>query len=205
MKYSLTDLLDKRHRGWLVLRVDGVNKEFCYGTTVESLEEFDIKYPYKFKVIDGPYRGGVVEIPYKKKTKTSSISYLSADEKGNDEIVIRFDSSKGVLSFREWKVSIIQERKYQLKTGRYRLLIPRYSHGRSEKYLDESKRGSRFAGTWFPIESLDGVFDNRFLHFGTISEGCLTVTGDGRLWSRLYLLLMNNRIDLRCVSFLDIF
>jgi len=62
-------------------------------------------------------------------------------------------------------------------------------------YFNESIGGSRFAQTWFRLIPEEGIPGDVFLHYGSYSEGCLTVINskDFSVWNKIYLELMQCR------------
>ncbi|MFC1495833.1 hypothetical protein ACFL52_00275 [Candidatus Margulisiibacteriota bacterium] len=73
-----------------------------------------------------------------------------------------------------------------LKSGKYDLGIPYEPHDTGWRYLKESK----YAKTWFRI----GHKGEIFLHVGSASAGCITVT-DKKKWTKIYNLLIRSRKD----------
>lgn len=73
-----------------------------------------------------------------------------------------------------------------LSPGRYALEIPYELHPKGAPYLSYSK----YAKTWFRI----GHQGSRFLHVGSASGGCITVT-DKKKWTEIYDLLIRSRKD----------
>lgn len=73
-----------------------------------------------------------------------------------------------------------------LSPGRYAIEIPDEPHRRGEIYMEYSK----YAKTWFRI----GHQGSRFLHVGSASGGCITVT-DKNKWAEIYNLLIRSRKD----------
>lgn len=73
-----------------------------------------------------------------------------------------------------------------LPPGRYALEIPDEPHRRGEIYMEYSK----YAKTWFRI----GHQGSRFLHVGSASGGCITVT-DKKKWTEIYNFLIRSRKD----------
>lgn len=154
--------------------------------------------------MDGTFSGKIARIPYRKRLKNFHVSYLEKDKKTHIELVVGYDSKKKELSFSEIKLKIVNEG--VIPVGRYRLLIPKYRHSKSVRYLDETNGGTRFAETWFQIDLNNAVDQNCFfVHFGTISSGCITVIDSGKLWTKVYLTLMSNRVDNEAVAWLEVY
>lgn len=201
MKYAINNLLDKTHRGWVDVDIDGVKRNICYNTTVillEQKDEFEL-----VEILDGPFIGKIAKVPYKKKSGSYRISYLEEDKKYRSDLIIEYDLKKKELSCLDFKLMAIHSN--VIPSGKYRLLIPRYPHDKSRRYTGELDGGTRFAETWFQIESSSHISDNLFVHFGSITEGCITAVDSGGLWTKMYLHLMNNRMDNRSVALLEVY
>lgn len=181
--------------------IDGAKRGICYNTTVALLaQEDDFEL---VKILDGPFIGKVVKVPYNGKSRDYRISYLEEDKKSRSNLIVRYDLEEKELSFLDFKIRTVHSG--MLPCGRYRLLIPRYPHDKSRKYVNESDGGTRFAETWFQIELSNSISGRLFIHFGSITEGCVTVVDSGKLWTKMYLHLMNNRVDDRSVAFLEVY
>ncbi|MBM3302767.1 MAG: hypothetical protein FJY85_22825 [Deltaproteobacteria bacterium] len=81
-----------------------------------------------------------------------------------------------------------------LPPGTYQLEIPGFRH-----VLGGARYG-RHAMAWFRI----GRNPTRFLHTGTLTSGCVTVTWFGR-WPDIFRYLMTHRMDSRSVGTIRIF
>lgn len=201
MKYAISDLLDKTRRGWVNIDIDGVRRSVCYNTTITLLGQED--YFELVKILDGPFIGKIAKVPYKGKSRDYRISYLEEDKKSRGDLTVKYDLKKKELSFLDFKIKTVHDG--MLPCGRYRLLIPRYPHNKSRKYVNELAGGTRFAETWFQIELSNNIFGRLFVHFGSMTEGCVTVVDSGKLWTKMYLYLMSNRMDDRSVAFLEVY
>jgi hypothetical protein len=80
-----------------------------------------------------------------------------------------------------------------LPDGVYNLSVPDEPHRDfGAKYLDKTP----YAMVWYPIPAdinQDGIEDDRFLHCGNVSAGCITVR-DFSYWTKLYKYLYNRRL-----------
>lgn len=201
MEYTISNLLDKTHKGWVNVDIDGIRQNICYNTTailLEQKDEFEL-----VEISDGPFIGKIAKVPYKKKSGGYRISYLEEDKKSRSSLIIRYDLKKKELFFLDFKLMAIHSN--ALPIGTYCLLIPRYLHDKSRKYTSESDGGSRFAETWFQIESSNNIVNDFFVHFGSVTDGCITVVDSGKLWTKIYLHLMNNRMNDRSVALLEVY
>lgn len=201
MIYAICNVLDKTEKGWVSALVEETRQSICYGTTVNLLQRDD---NFELvKIVDGPFLGKIAKIPYKRKSKNHHISYLGVDKKSRNNLVISYNSKQQELNILDLKLKAIYNG--VLPTGLYSLLIPKYSHFKSKKYTNELDGGTRFAETWFQIQAQDFGLAGFFLHFGTITNGCITVVDSGRKWTKVYLYLMQNRIDNKNVAWLKVF
>jgi hypothetical protein len=79
-----------------------------------------------------------------------------------------------------------------LRDGVYELSVPDEPHIGGDGYLSKSS----YARLWYPIpldQDRDGVPDERYLHCGSISAGCVTVK-DIPQWTGIYKYLYNRRL-----------
>lgn len=202
MRYAICNVLDKTQRGWVNALVEETNQSICYNTTVSLLEQND---DFELvKVIDGSFIGKIARVPYKKKSNGHRISYLEEDKKVSyNNLVISYNLKRQELDILGLKLKAIHNG--ALSIGTYRLLIPKYPHDKSKKYTDESNNGTRFAETWFQIQASTKSLGEFFLHFGTVTDGCVTVVDSGKKWTKTYLILMQSRIDSKSIAWLKIF
>lgn len=198
-KYALKNNLNKEHRGWVDVVVDGLPQKLCYNTTVKLLERN--KKREVVEILDGWLAGRIAYLAYMQKRGNEFISYLDEDLKSSNKLVIKYDKFKSVLIFPSFRLNTLY---CDFPAGIYNILIPRYPHSKSGRYITEEDGGSRFAETWFQVESKERNVGARFIHFGRISEGCITVIGPGGHWNKMYLFLMNNRVDHRRVAILEV-
>jgi len=79
-----------------------------------------------------------------------------------------------------------------LRDGVYEISVPDEPHNAGNTYLSQSS----YARLWYPIpldQNQDGVPDERFLHCGSVSAGCVTVR-DVPQWTGIYRYLYNRRL-----------
>lgn len=90
---------------------------------------------------------------------------------------------------RSSKTFVLNGKKYQavedefnkLNTGEFDVLIADMPHPKGSRYFEYSV----FASTWFRI--IDG--DEKYIHTGKVSDGCLTITNHDK-WNEMYSLLI---------------
>jgi hypothetical protein len=80
-----------------------------------------------------------------------------------------------------------------LPDGEYNLSVPDEPHRDfGDQYLNQTS----YAMVWYPIPAdinQDGIEDDRFLHCGRVSAGCITVR-DFSYWTKLHKYLYNRRL-----------
>jgi hypothetical protein len=79
-----------------------------------------------------------------------------------------------------------------LKDGVYEMSVPDEPHNDGDYYLSQSS----YARLWYPIpadQNRDGRDDERFLHCGNASAGCIAVK-DLPQWTAIYRYLYNRRL-----------
>lgn len=201
--YHIKNILDKTYRGWI--NIPGKEFEYflCYNTKVYLLsreKEFEI-----IKIINEPFKNAIIKLPYKIKEKYNFVSFLEkkSNDNGNNFYSVRYDCNKNELSIPGLIKLATVYNKNPLPSGIYNILIPKFPHTKKCKkiYLDENNNGTRFAETWFQID-----YDkrNNFIHFGKISDGCITVNDSGSNWTKFYMFLMNNSRKGNIISQLEI-
>jgi len=180
--------LDRKLRGWLPVKsITGKSYEIFYST------EIQLKNSGKFLLREGFHEGDIVSI------KESSLPYrlfqtyngpLKVSRKPFRAIVEL--STSRILYEKDGKIVEYYVQAENLQPGQYAILSPdrRRIDKATKKYISEGNGGSRFAETWFPLVKHE--FEFQYLHYGTYSNGCITVTS-GSGWTELYLLIMKSR------------
>lgn len=190
---SLVGVLNKFDRGWTDINLlSGKRVSLPYGTTFGFIQD------NLLVILDGHHRGDSIGL-------TEGCHFVQS--LGHQQLLthqpntIKYDSKNNKLILQGEKAyMLISPMRKILPTGKYRLELPRFPHKKLCKsiYLDESIGGSRFAETWFEIVPIHGKRINSFLHYGEISNGCLTVSMKGNqknIWTDIYLYLIVNRIQ----------
>ncbi len=95
---------------------------------------------------------------------------------------LQFSLSKGLLTYSGGKVKAITGRDRPIPVGAHPIQIPDFPHNAPDAYT----RQSRYAKTWFYLGHGAAVpgRNDRYLHTGTLSDGCITV--DPAEWTQLY-------------------
>lgn len=196
--YYLTEVQDLQHKGWLVVREGDLILHIPFGARFNRLEQRS--RTERVELLDGPHSGRVINLPYLRADKSGFYSYLKR------ELPFRYQARKAVfyrkakrLVIDEYKVSVIYEG--TLIAGSYEILSPVYKPlGDGHIYLNERRGGSRFAETWFPVVAKGKVYTQNFIHFGRMSEGCLTVQYNttheaANNWVDVYQRLITSRVS----------
>jgi hypothetical protein len=192
--HYLTEVMDRNHRGWLKIK-DGPDTILLPYSTRVSIVNKNINSE-TIKIEESDRKGQVIKVPFLLKSTHGHYSFFS--KKG-----IRF-SRRIIHVKRKDNVFIMDGKRYAIeisdncKDGTYFLKFPIRKFNTKGIYLDETKGGSRFADTWFPLVSRDTLDQSRFLHYGTYSEGCITVKhiiNMGSVWSDIFSQVMLSRID----------
>ena len=108
-------------------------------------------------------------------------------------------NNKGILKFKNGKKTyeaIISSN--ILKNGRYELEFADSFHKSNEFYRKEA----RLYRVWFRIASNDGTKD-RYLHTGSFSRGCITVT-DVEYWDEICDILRKSRLKKGVVGIVEV-
>jgi hypothetical protein len=95
---------------------------------------------------------------------------------------LEFSLSKETLTFLGEKVTAIMYDEKPIPMGTHPIQIPDFPHTGGNSYLGQS----RYAKTWFYLGHGNAVYgrDDRYLHPGRGSRGCITV--EPEMWTRLY-------------------
>lgn len=198
--FYISKILDQTHRGWIKAKIEGEDEVYLpYLTKVELIEEG--KNYERVKILNGKYKNKFAQLTSILDSKNGHYSSLEKITKKTIKNKIIVDLKKQKLIFNENKIDIIANlSKFDIK--KYFILSPIKSHKNIFSYLNEDKGGSRFAETWFPIQSKNKEPISQYLHFGKISDGCLTIKIDGsnyaqRFWNTLFLnLLKSNKNEI---------
>lgn len=190
--------------GWLTVRYDGAIAGDEGGSTYPPLPQYlkieiqktteDREY---FKIMEGRQQSKTASV----RKKTDGGSYLQPDTSIHTKgATVRYNISKGKLEFNGKAIDAKTDNANPTPAGIWKLDIPYEVHNLGARYLSDS----RFATTWFRIasEAHDGVKD-RFLHPGSVSLGCTTVT-DVSMWTELYEYLIKSRSDTLHVGTIEI-
>lgn len=156
-------------------------------------------------ILDGIYNGELYT-----PTHTIENLYIRRVEHKYHKLTLTLNITNNILTIPHiGDIKIVLYKKF-ITHKKYRIMIPFYKHTKIPKiYLDESKNGSRFAETWFQLNSVKCEVTDSFIHFGTYSKGCITIPkSKGKYaetnWNKIYSVLMNSRIDSSTLAWLKI-
>ncbi|HSW04169.1 hypothetical protein [Aquabacterium sp.] len=127
-----------------------------------------------FSVREGPYRGQACSV-IAGNLKFGDPGYRTGAR-------LEFSPSRQVLSFAGGQVKAITDASNPIPAGNHPIQIPDFPHDLGAGYLSQS----RFAKTWFYLGRGNAVpgRNDRYLHTGRVSAGCVTVDPSG--WTTLY-------------------
>ncbi|MCL4199712.1 hypothetical protein KJZ67_00025 [Patescibacteria group bacterium] len=185
------NVLDKALRGWLpVVDDEGENFEICYGTAVNHTENIN-----KYTITEGFHKNKTVRIDYNKIIPQFFNEYVGNIDINANKCFVVVDLSSNKLIYSDaYGLHELNVQANNLSVGDYSIICPdrRHDNKISKEYLSEYGIGTRFAETWFPI--IKEKFEFRYLHFGSYSNGCVTVIGNGQQWTALYKYVITSRL-----------
>ncbi len=193
---AIGDVLDRTYSGWL----EGINDEgivipLCYSTRVKHIEE--VRNAQKILIIEGLHKGKIVIISYKYKDRGAKMSFLTPQIVFHKATLKLNKMKKELVIPKVGTFSVADTRSIQY--GKYKLQIPErpITKPLNPEYFDENIGGSRFSQTWFRLIPEKGNPGEVFLHYGSYSEGCITVLNNKSfsVWNKIYLYLIKGRVS----------
>jgi hypothetical protein len=172
--------------GWLSVVIRGIGEEdIPEGLKVNIYGERNGREYYR--ILEGVYKGKHASSPVKRNSSGVLIhSYFTTANRripSGANIIFRKKEKRleiqGLGTFNAYTSQF-----NPIPNGVYDLEIPDMIHEGGARYTDSS----RYAKTWFRI----GRSGDRYLHCGSISAGCVTVTDTGR-WTEIYRYLIYRR------------
>lgn len=167
--------------GWFQATIENKNfkKESLPAYLKVKIEHADNKKEY-FTILEGPYRGKLVSIEFKK----DGTSWFVSGIKHEPMVRAKYSISQKTFILKGKKYRTVDYPKMPWKKGLYDIEIPDYPHDGGRGYLNQSKRTL----TWFRV----GHNGERYLHAGGISLGCMTIVEIKR-WTEIYNALIKAR------------
>jgi hypothetical protein len=182
MRYISTD-----NTGWLRVKLDSS------GTIVALPQYLKVKYIERrgerdyFKVIEGVHKSKGASVSQKSKSQSWLRKPLPA-YKGPSNLV--FKKSENKLISPIGTLSATTDISNPIPNGRHPIQLPDFPHDLGRSYLARASK----AMTWFYLGAGNAIpgRNDRYLHPGRISAGCVTVT-DLSKWDSLYASLIQSR------------
>lgn len=198
------NVLDPINRGWVYSIVDGRDRICLPYTTRVELVEVSENFEH-IKILEGYYKGNTVKFPFMSRDDKFHYSFLIDRCRLSKPITLKLNHD--TLKFGNFKCEVLVEKNI-LNNKVYCIKFPvRSNKILPSHYFDESRGGSRFSDTWFPLQAKDELYPEKYLHFGSISEGCLTVKYNpliNEVWNTLYTKLIHSRMNEDNLGFLTI-
>ncbi|MEK7175597.1 MAG: hypothetical protein AAB693_02215 [Patescibacteria group bacterium] len=167
--------------GWLKIVLEN-NKSIGWLPAylkIKVEEHTNAKREY-FTILEGPYRSKLASVKFKPDGSSRFVSEIKHEPMA---IAIYSISKKTlILKGKEYKTTDYEKVRWQ--KGLYDIEIPDYPHPGGRNYLNRSRQ----AMTWFRI----GHGGDAYLHVGSFSLGCITVTETER-WTEIYQTLIKAR------------
>lgn len=174
---------EQGENGWTVVRKEDDKVKIGLPAYLKvKLEKQDAKRQH-FLITEGSWRGIMASVEIQK----DGTSYLESINKQIDPVHLIYSRSQKILKF---KNEIYQVRGYEndpqpWRNTLYDIEIPDYYHKGGRYYLDRAQ----LAPVWFKTTHPSG---NRYVHPGTYSLGCVTLTEIER-WDELCKIFMRAR------------
>lgn len=174
---------ERSQNGWIqALKEDNKTKIDLPAYLKVRLEKQDDKRQY-FTIMEGPWRQAKASL----EIQSGGISYLESKNYQTDPVHLIYSRVQKTLKFKN-KIYKIREYKNDPEPWGntiYDVKIPDFYHGKGRPYLNRAK----LAPVWFKTTHPS---DNRYVHVGAYSLGCVTLTEIER-WDELCEILMKAR------------
>ncbi len=177
--------LEQGKGGWTNVKLENKNIEVALPAYLKiKLEGQDPKRQY-FTIPEGPWWGEKASV----KIEAGGVSHLEAANHQTGPVHLIYYRSKDLLRF---KNKTYKTRDYRNDPNPwirrlYDIKIPDFPHEKGRPYLNKAK----LAMVWFKTTHKS---DDRYIHAGTFSLGCVTLTEIER-WDELCQILMKARKD----------
>ena len=172
-------------QGWLRIKLEPSKK------IVPVVEFLQVEFTKRtggrdyFKILEGVYKGQSASVSEKSTSQSHLGKPLHAYGSGGSLAV---DISKQELTYSGKTVSITVEPSALPTVGTHNIQIPDFPHSMGNSYLSKSP----YALNWFFLGTGNASAGNdRYLHCGLASAGCVTV--DPTEWTKLYQYLIKRR------------
>lgn len=175
--------LEQGKGGWTNAKLENKNIVIALPAHLKvKLDSQDSERQY-FTILEGPWIGEYASV----KIESDGISHLESINRQTAPIYLAYSVSKNILKFKTktYKTRRHPDDAEPPERGLYDLEIPDSPHGPGEYYLDRA----RLAKVWF---SVGHDKSGRYLHAGSVTRGCITLTEIER-WDELCKILMKAR------------
>lgn len=164
--------------GWLKVKiVDGEDVSLPAFLKIQS-DYFESGREY-FTILEGPYKDKKASVKLE-----DNKSWFLTDIKLESAVHLKYSISQKILFIGNKKYQAADDVESPWKRGWYDIELPDYPHGDPRDYVNVL---SRF-NTWFRI----GHSGERYLHTGSASLGCITIT-EIEKWNEIYNKLIKAR------------
>lgn len=185
MQYAIGRTFDINNPGWVVGTKENGSKIFLHQNLLVDKTEQDKKIE-SITIFDSLYAGIKCKIPLDLYDRSHLVKPIQSS------VQIQLLKSSIVVDGEKHSVSNTLK-----NTGKpYYIGHPIFQQSvyMPNTYFIESKGGTKFARTWFPVVS-DGKVQ-AYLHIGKVSKGCLTVfLQETDIWTDIYLKLISSRLS----------
>ncbi len=180
-------------RGWLLILLDEKSKETQIPFALKvRISEITSKREH-FYIDEGPLKGQTASV----RLKRGGSSFLLSDLKHKPAARLVFRKKKQTLEIEG--LGVFKAKTFDsdpVKNGIHDIELPVSPHNEhGSDYLEFSI----FAQSWFRVGHTEG----RFLHCGSQSAGCITVT-EPKKWTEIYNFLIDRRKDQPSVGTIDV-
>lgn len=163
--------------GWLNVLVEGIDKSVSLPKylAVERIDKKDNRI--QFRILEGFYENKLASV----NAPSGSDDYFKTGILERFPIDMSYIKSSKTFILNGKKYQAVEDEFNKLNIGEFDVLIADMPHEGGWDYFKHSV----FASTWFRI--MDG--DEKYIHTGKVSNGCLTITNHDK-WDEVYSLLI---------------
>lgn len=185
--------IDEQEDGFLLVKMEDGSEEGLpsYLKVLFRYTEDDRDH---FTILEGILQGRKASA----KLKGDGKSHLLSGDFHADPVRMTYSLSKKKLRIKGKRYQVVASDLYPWKKGFYDVEIPDHPHGLGRPYLDKAKK----ALVWFHIGH--DYREERYLHTGRLTEGCMTVE-EVEHWDEIYdLLIRARKRDSKSVGILEV-
>lgn len=163
--------------GWLNVLVEGIDSPVSLPRylAIERISKKDDRI--QFRISEGFYKNKLASV----NAPSSSDDYFKTGILERFPVDMSYSRSSKTFILNGKKYQAVESASNKLNRGEFDVLIADMPHLFGRDYFDDSD----FATTWFRI--IDG--DEKYIHIGEVSDGCLTITNHDK-WDEIYSLLI---------------